>query len=118
VIHNVENLLRDNDRVAAEAEIHYKMLLSPPAIELYDLTRDPNEWTNLAADPELEDVKKELIAQLREWQRDTHDFLICDEEKWRALAEMHQKAKQAGGPIDMRRFQEEWADVRRKYREK
>jgi arylsulfatase A-like enzyme len=30
--------------------------------ELYDLTADRNEWTNLAARPELEDTKTELAA--------------------------------------------------------
>ncbi|MEM1297315.1 MAG: hypothetical protein AAGH89_18265, partial [Verrucomicrobiota bacterium] len=32
--------------------------------ELYDMDRDPLQWTNLAADPELEDIKTELKSWL------------------------------------------------------
>ena len=32
--------------------------------ELYDETKDPNEWTNLAAKPEMAKVKSKLAAYL------------------------------------------------------
>ncbi|MEM0968649.1 MAG: hypothetical protein AAGJ31_04810, partial [Verrucomicrobiota bacterium] len=32
--------------------------------ELYDHRHDPDEWTNLANDPEFRDVKKELAAMI------------------------------------------------------
>ena len=32
--------------------------------ELYDLTADQSEWTNLAARPELKDTKTELAARI------------------------------------------------------
>jgi arylsulfatase A-like enzyme len=32
--------------------------------ELYDLRRDPNEWTNLAENPKFKDVKTELAKWL------------------------------------------------------
>lgn len=38
-----------------------------PAIELYDLVTDPNEWNNLAHDPQYADVQKELQRQLQRW---------------------------------------------------
>ena len=40
--------------------------------ELYDLTNDPEELTNLAADPARAKVRKELKAELDQWIR-THD---------------------------------------------
>ncbi len=36
----------------------------PDGEELYDHSKDPNEWTNLAAKPELESVKQQLAAHL------------------------------------------------------
>jgi arylsulfatase A-like enzyme len=30
--------------------------------ELYDHRRDPNEWTNLASDPQCQDIKKEMMT--------------------------------------------------------
>jgi len=41
--------------------------------ELYDLTNDPHELRNLAADPKYADVKKRLVAQLDKWIKDNGD---------------------------------------------
>ena len=38
-----------------------------PAEELFDVTKDPTEWTNLADDPKLADVKAKLRKQLDKW---------------------------------------------------
>ncbi|MCA9109170.1 MAG: sulfatase [Planctomycetaceae bacterium] len=45
----------------------------PPRYELYDLKKDPNEWYNLATDPEYEAVKVRLISALRDLQKRTRD---------------------------------------------
>jgi N-sulfoglucosamine sulfohydrolase len=45
----------------------------PPRYELYDLSRDPDEWHDLADDPQHAEVKRRLIAALADWQRRTRD---------------------------------------------
>jgi len=32
--------------------------------ELYDLLNDPNEWTNIAGDPEYADIKQQFAANI------------------------------------------------------
>ena len=44
-----------------------------PKEELYDLTADPDELKNLAADPAHADVLKDLRAKLKAWQTATKD---------------------------------------------
>lgn len=41
--------------------------------ELYDLTKDPEELKNVAADPRYADVLKDLRGRLKEWQEKTKD---------------------------------------------
>ena len=44
---------------------HYRYIrYADGAEELYDLESDPNEWMNRADDPEMADIKAELIARL------------------------------------------------------
>lgn len=51
--------------------------LSPrPVEELYDLTADPYETTNLAYVPEWRTTRDELSASLATWQRDTSDPIL------------------------------------------
>jgi len=45
----------------------------PPRYELYDLDTDPDEWINLAEDPQFASEKHRLIAALQQWQADTAD---------------------------------------------
>ncbi len=43
---------------------------SKPAIELFDLQRDPHEVNNVADDPTYADVKMALLAELARWRTD------------------------------------------------
>ena len=45
-----------------------------PAVELYDLEKDPGEFTNLAGDPEFAGVVRELGQVLDKWMKETGDF--------------------------------------------
>jgi N-sulfoglucosamine sulfohydrolase len=47
--------------------------LHRPKEELYDLTRDPIELHNLAADPAHAEALADLRRRLRAWQRETND---------------------------------------------
>lgn len=44
-----------------------------PAIELYDITHDPLEWTNLADNPDFAEVRKELTTKLDAWMKEQGD---------------------------------------------
>jgi len=44
-----------------------------PSEELYDLTVDPDEVVNLAADPSHATVMADLRKQLQDWRAATHD---------------------------------------------
>ncbi len=50
-----------------------KMWHRKPVEELYDLQKDPQELTNLAADPNLQRKKEELKKALHNWILETHD---------------------------------------------
>jgi hypothetical protein len=44
-------------------------------IEVFDLSKDPSEFVNLAGKPEAADAEKELRAALLEWMILERDFL-------------------------------------------
>ncbi len=44
-----------------------------PALELFDITKDPLEWNNLADDPAFAKVKTELSAKLETWMKSQGD---------------------------------------------
>jgi len=44
-----------------------------PGEELYDVSKDPYEWNNLADDPEYAEVKTQLRRQLLQWMEHTGD---------------------------------------------
>ncbi len=45
--------------------------------ELYDLTKDPKELTNVAQDSSYDDIKQQLSSQLLRWMNVTADPWIC-----------------------------------------
>ena len=51
----------------------FNTFLRPPAIELYDLARDPHEWNNLADDPAFESPRNFLKRALDDWRTRTDD---------------------------------------------
>jgi len=59
-----------DDAVAAEKVRRYE---HRPGEELYDVGRDPYEWTNLADNPEFAEVKAELRARLLAWMEANGD---------------------------------------------
>jgi len=54
-----------------------KLYFAPtrPMFELYDLVKDPNEFTNLAGTPEAATVETELKAAMQEWMIMQRDFI-------------------------------------------
>jgi len=44
-----------------------------PGVELYDVAKDPYEWTNLADNPEYAEIKAELRKQLDAWMKSQGD---------------------------------------------
>ncbi|HYW78178.1 MAG TPA: sulfatase atsG, partial [Thermoguttaceae bacterium] len=55
-----------NDTDAADKVQRYQ---HRPGEELYDVTKDRYEWTNLADDPAYADIKAELRAELLAWMK-------------------------------------------------
>lgn len=45
-------------------------------LELYDLQKDPHEFTNLADRPDLKAIQDRLFADLQQWREETHDPLL------------------------------------------
>jgi arylsulfatase A-like enzyme len=48
--------------------------LPRPTVELYDLNNDPEEYQNLAFDPEYRQTAEYLLTELQSWMQATDDF--------------------------------------------
>ena len=72
-----QGILKRNDMMMGERSV--KAFLHRPKEELYDLTADPHELKNLAADPAHAAVLDDLRAKLAAWRKQTADpWLIKD----------------------------------------
>ncbi len=59
------------DADAAEKVRRYR---NRPAVELYDITKDPYEWDNLAENPDYASVLGEMAAELAMWMESQGDL--------------------------------------------
>ena len=66
-------------------------------IELYDLRNDPDEWVNLATEPQHAGARTRLLAALREWRRMTHDPFADPKKLAAYLAECDEIFAKYGG---------------------
>ena len=60
----------DDDKKAADKVHRYE---HRPAVELFDITKDPYEWNNLADDPKFASARKELKQKLADWMKSQGD---------------------------------------------
>lgn len=79
-----EGLARAPEHVKAT----YARMAHPPAYELYDLKNDPDEFYNLADDPDHADIKHGLQQVLHDWRVATDDPLLSAEVLARFTAEV------------------------------
>ena len=69
-LHYTSHQHRTPGRRLAEINVHSAM------VELYDLNRDPNEFQNLAGDPQYKAIQKELDDALWQFLVEHDDFII------------------------------------------
>ena len=70
--------------------------------ELFDLSKDPNEWNNLANDPDNKSIKDELVNEiLKDWNP-----VECDERRYQSEERRAAilKALKKGPNLDWQRF--------------
>ncbi len=64
-------------RPRTETRVPKEPAISPsPLVELYEIERDPNEWRNMADDPDCVETRTNLLQELYSWMRETHDPLL------------------------------------------
>ncbi len=66
-----QGILKRGDTMMGQKSV--KEFLFRPREELYDLTKDPHELKNVAADSAYADVLRDLRQRLRTWQDETND---------------------------------------------
>ena len=59
------------DASDAQVKKAYAIWKHPPEYELYNLSKDPDEFDNLSDDPKYASVKNELITVLNNWEKQT-----------------------------------------------
>ncbi|MBL8218777.1 MAG: sulfatase [Bryobacterales bacterium] len=89
----------------AKVRAAYSVWRDPPALELYDLERDPHEFANLAGRRDMRAIENRLLASLRRWQRETADPL-ADPVRLAQLAQEDREA--AAHPQGARRAGFRW----------
>ena len=87
---------KDNPNVAPLFQLAFG---KRPAEELYDVSKDPAQIHNLAADPNFAKVKRKLRGQLEQYQHDTKDPRVESESPWDHYAYYYRDYwKRAGKP--------------------
>jgi N-sulfoglucosamine sulfohydrolase len=71
-------LVKNRNNPTYEKEVKWS-LEKRPAIELYDLKKDPNQLNNVADNSFYNNIKKELGKRLATWRRQTNDPLLNNE---------------------------------------
>ena len=59
----------------SDAELRQMLAPARPVLELYDLQRDPQEFSNLAGSAEHKAVMEDLQGKLSGWMHETLDYL-------------------------------------------
>ena len=91
-------------KAPARVRAAYALMRTPPPYELYDLQADPHEFNNLADHPAHARIRDRLIAELKRWQKETHDPL-ADPAVARRLFQLIQNAGIAERrPLDYKAF--------------
>ena len=91
-------------KASAPVRAAYALMKKPPEFELYDLQADPHEFNNLADHPAHARIRARLIAELKSWQKETHDPL-ADPAVARRLFQLIQNAGTAERkPLDYKAF--------------
>ena len=81
---------------------------------MYDLETDPDEWHNLADDPDYAEIKSRLISALEKWRRETRDPFLDEDNLESFVAE--QLANRDLGYRKARDFRWSYLDVFPKWR--
>ena len=90
-----KSLLLDRREDAAIRTYFALATAKRPADELYDLRRDPDQLTNVAADPAYPKTLARLRAELASWQRANGDpRLTSDDERWDTYPYFGEPAKE------------------------
>ena len=69
--------IKERSRWGTLAPTFERLLLAPtrPIFELYDLTADPFEMTNLSGGPEVADLEHQMLLDLTRWMIQQRDFV-------------------------------------------
>jgi N-sulfoglucosamine sulfohydrolase len=79
----------------ADVQKVYQTWLKPPEYQIYDLKNDEWEFKNIAGNPEIAAVEKRLKGALKQWMKETHDW-VDNPTKLKMLTEENDAVKNGG----------------------
>lgn len=103
------------DASPAAIRAAYETYMNPPKYELYDLSKDPHEFSNLADNPEYASTLKQLQNAYVEWQKEVKDPFLDPKN-----IDLWIKEQGKGRKVNYRRdksFKWEYLDSFKKWRE-
>jgi N-sulfoglucosamine sulfohydrolase len=68
--------LANNVEMTTSAQAALQTYVNPPRFQLYDLQADPNNFNNLAGNPQYAKVQQELKSALDAWRKESNDPLL------------------------------------------